>query len=209
MIQWMKETKGSLLIWSVVLGFTLSSLFLVVAIRQRTTVSLQRGTIVEMNVEDYMDSYLNYLASKYKSGELSGGMQIKFDRFTGTVDNKVSPVEEVIDFGESATYPFSGTLSIQWNQCNEPLRGHLLIRDADGDSTLKHDSGLDKLCLPNDIYDDRAGGILVNGPVEIQTINNPFAFQLNGPDIIDNKWHVNLFAQVSNQKKLEKSQIIE
>lgn len=210
MIHFLKETKGSLLIWSVILGFTLSSLFLVVAIRQRSTITLQRATVAEMNVENFLDSYVTYLDAKYRNNELTGSLVINYDQVTGTVENKVTPVEDVIDFGESASYNFSGNVSIQWNDCTDPLKGHLLIRDNNGDSIQTHNGNLGQVCQdPNDRFDDRLGGITVSGPVEIHTINNPFVFELSGPNVIDNKWHVDVSTTVNNHKVIERTHVIE
>lgn len=193
-------TRGSILIWSVMLGFVLTSVFFFFGMRQRAMVSVQRDTTTILNTRAYLESYANYIEtldlSELNNLKSSG---IDFDNgiITGTITNEVSEINGMIDVGSSTSYTFSGNIYVEWSKCPDDLKGGVLINDV----PYSHDSGVE--CGPSETYDDVAGAIAVTDPV-IKTQNTPFNYRITPGDgstqLVDNQWHLEISSELDYGK---------
>ncbi len=181
--------NGSILIWSVMLGFILTSVFFFFSMRQRSTVTAQRDTAEILNARNFLESFADYL-EKHPS-ELSaaydtnlkqtpdGSIQVSLSKLT-------AKIEDEVDFGAENVYKFADDILIEWNECNNS-RGDLLLNGV-----------LYELYNPVttcDSYYDVIGPITVTDPFRIKTLNQPFKYRITsntGQMLTDNKWQLYL-----------------
>lgn len=188
------NTKGSILIWSVLLGFVLTSVFFFFGMRQRANISIQRDTAVILNSKSYLESYADYLETQ--ASVLTDPTTIDFDGIKGLVTKTVNNLEGVADVGISATYSFgdSRQIFVEWNKCSDNLEGDLLVNGA----AYPHNA--DK-CLTTDTgYDDIIGPVTATDLL-VETANAPFYFRITGTDLTDNVWHLELSRDLGYGKK--------
>jgi len=192
----MKKThnnKGSILIWSVMLGFLLTSVFFFFAFSQRKKIEEQRETVDILNARMYLESLADYF-QKYP-----GEKNTTYDDVRILLTQNVQSIEGVADVGAegSAEYQFSGEIFVEWNRCASNLEGDLVINGV----VYEHDAG--NGCDVTDEFDDVAGPINVANPFKIETLNRPFFFRMNGDSLKDNEWHLTLTMDTSYGKEIK------
>ena len=184
------NTKGSILIWSVLLGFVLVSVFFFFSMRQRATITEQRDTAAILNARAYLESYADYLE------EHSDELDTTFDDMQVSLTQQVSKIEGIVDTGSPVTYQFSGDIFVEWNKCSDNLKGDLVVNGV----LYEHDEGTESECAPDEEgYDDVIGPITVTDP-EIETLNAPFYYRITGAGLVDNKWHLDLSTELEYGK---------
>ena len=194
---------GSILIWSVLLGFLLTSVFFFFSVRQRAAITTQRDTAEIMNARTYLESYADY-AEKLDADALNGlkASGIDFDGVHGTVTNESDDITGIADAGATIEYKFSGEIFIEWNKCSDNFKGSLILNNI----LYEHD-GSAECATNNSGYDDIIGPIPVADPFEIKTLNAPFHYRITARDsltkLIDNKWRLNIKMDLSYDKKAE------
>jgi len=206
-----RSTIGSLLIWSVLLGFLLTSVFFFFSVRQRASIAIQQDTAQILNTRQYLESYADYIQNlpQAKLEELKSSVNgISYDDITGTVTNEVNEIIGVADVGvDPMTYEFSGDIFIEWNKCSNNLKGSLFVKDV----LYEHDVSVLE-CLPSASgYDDLIGPITVSNPFTISTLNAPFSYHITPKDasakLIDNKWQLGIKTDLDYGKKIEVKRI--
>ena len=120
-----QKPKGSILIWTVLLGIALTTIFFFFSQRLNLNTALQRKTMEAQNAELYLDSYANYLASltfeelKQVAGQIEDG-----NGLTGTLSNSSKQIKGVVDVGETVTYQVSnGKAKVEWGLCSKNEAG--------------------------------------------------------------------------------------
>jgi len=204
------SNTGSILIWSVLLGFALTSVFFFYSIRQREAIATQRDTAEILDARSYLESYADYV-QKLPSDDLDNLKKdgINFDNILGTVTNEVDKITGTADIGVLVSYKFSGEIFIEWNKkviCPDGLypidqHGDLIVNDI----LYKHDPT--KECQVEQEYDDVIGPIAVTDQFEIKTLNVPFYYEITAKDaskkLIDNKWTLDIKTTLDYGKQIE------
>ena len=185
-----RSPKGSILIWTLMLGFVLTSVFFFFAMRQRAAIAIERDTAAILNARTYVESYAGYLENLSESDLNNIKGSVDFDGIRGTITNEVDEIESAVDFEATATYEFSGDIYIEWNKCSNNLKGDLKLNDA-----LYKTKGTG--CTNSKDYDDVIGPISLSGTsFDIETMNAPFKYRITektgASTLVDNKWHMNL-----------------
>lgn len=180
---WSTDRKGSILIWTLLLGFVLTSVFFFFAMRQRAQIAIERDTAAILNAKTYVESYAGYL-EKHPSE-----LDTTFDGIQVKLTQNVDEIEGSVDFGQTMTYEFSGDIYIEWNKCTDTLKGDLYLN-----SSLYEKSGGG--CTAKKDYDDVIGPVTVTNPFTIKTMNAPFKYRITektgASTLVDNKWHLDL-----------------
>jgi len=183
--------KGSILIWSVLLGFVLTSVFFFFGMRQRANIAIQRDTALILNSKMYLESYADYLEANAQE------TAINFDGIKGGVTKIVNKIEGIADIGVATNYQFGASkqIFVEWNKCSDNLGGGLMVNGA----VYTHD-GTPDCDQAETEYDDVIGPITVTDPI-IETANAPFYFRITGTDLTDNEWHLELERDLGYGKK--------
>jgi len=184
-----RKPKGSILIWSVLLGFVLTSVFLFFGTRQRRNVAIQRETAEILNQRAYLESYADYLQANPTE------INTTFDNINVELTQYVPQIQGVADADAPVNYNFSDTVFIEWNRCSDPFRGDLRVNGA----LYQHDSG--SVCGAVDPgFDDVASSLTVSAPFTIETANIPFEYKITGSNLVDNQWHLDLKTELDYGK---------
>ena len=207
--------RGSILIWTVLLGFMLTSIVFFFSVRLRDNSGLERDTMFYKNQKTYLESYVNYLES-LDDTELDGLKgTLDFDGIKGILDNEFFEVEGFLDSGDSVTYEFvsapalaaTTSITIEWNLCSENHNGNLVLTHADG--TGIHYSGSSTTC--DEEYKNKINSNIntsdTNKSFTIQALDSPFYYKINSTDgttkIIDKKWHITAYIDGGYGKKIK------
>lgn len=181
------------MIWSVMLGFVLTSVFFFFGIRQRMTIQVQRDTAEILNAKAYLEAYADYLENETRQNPRE--FKREFDGIQGVVTQKLTEIEGAVDFGESKVYTFNADIFVAWNLCKDgkaseqgDLKLNKVIYDKNTNATG---------CQNNKKFNNVAGPISINSQTQLnlQTLNHPFHYQLtekNGKTLTDNQWHMEL-----------------
>ena len=120
------NTKGSILIWTVLIGMVLTSVFFFTATRLRLNTQVQRETIAIQNQRAYLQSYMDYVKEKEPTPETH-----TFDEMKIEIVNQQDTIEGFLDSGETKDYTditSSDTVEVCWNTGTEA--GDLLIENS-------------------------------------------------------------------------------
>jgi hypothetical protein len=196
------------MIWTVMLGLLLTSVFFFFSMRERMMLSVQRDTAAIQNAKLLLGSYADYL-EKYPTENPSG-----VDGVTVKLTKKMDSIESVADFGpgKQQTYDFNGSIYVEWNKCvtvsqdrKPDSTGDLLLNDV----LNKHLAS--STCEANEDYADVVGPISVTDTFTIKTLNTPFYFRIKpvSGQLTDNRWHLDLTEDLDYGKKITISRTFE
>ncbi len=197
------KNKGSIMIWTLLLGISLTTVFFFFSQRLNANVAAQRETIEHVKAEAFINSYADYIEQlDLANTELKEG-DIGFYGIEGTLTNDVLSITGSLDAGEeSAEYKFSDEVTIEWNLCSDNKLTDITVEDG-GDTTYEHPAG--PACassLPG--YDDEVT-IMVNDPFKIKAQSGPLHYRITSttPDtnLEDNVWHLNVELPIGFRKK--------
>lgn len=187
-----RGTKGTILIWTVLLGVMLTSVFFFTAMRLSGMGAEQRQTIQYQNQKAYLNSYVAYLM-KYPSeiDKEVDGINIKLTQ-------NVNEITGILDSGKTSDpYPFAGTINVEWNLCADNQKGDL---DVQGMPYGYTGGG----CTASKEYDDSATGINVPSGFTITAPNAPFHYKITSANQLkDSKWHLTASIDLGYGKKIE------
>lgn len=192
MIKKTKHNRGSILIWSVLLGFVLTSVFFFFGMRQRATITEQRETATILNARAYLTSYADYLEKN------SDELDMTFDdNIQVSLTRTVNEIEGVADLDSEVEYEFEGDIFVEWNKCSDNLKADLKVND------ILYSHTDEEYSITDEGYDDVIGPITVSSPFTIKTLNAPFHYRITGTGLVDNKWHLELITELEYGKKIE------
>ena len=118
------NTKGSILIWTVLIGMVLTSVFFFTATRLRLNTQVQRETIAIQNQRAYLQSYMDYVKEKEPTPETH-----TFDEMKIEIVNQQDTIEGFLDSGEIKDYTdITTNVEVCWNLTGEA--GDLLIENG-------------------------------------------------------------------------------
>ena len=118
------SARGSILIWTLLMGISLATVFFYFSQRLNSNMAAQRETIEYQNARLYFESYVAYILSlDHATLETMRG-DIDFDNgeITGTLTNAAETLTGVLDSGDSVQFSaaFGGLgdrVKVQWDAC--------------------------------------------------------------------------------------------
>ena len=197
--------KGSILIWTVLLGMVLTTVFFYFSTRLQGTSSVSRNAMEYQAGEAYLDSYLNYLQTLDFAELTTISSPIIFDNMTITLDNEVAEITGVIDFEETKT--FEGTtglnLLVEWNMCGESENGFITTSPTPISTPI-----ID--CSTSDYNNKHVIAPLI-GPLTVTNKNSPTSFRIrsqnhaSGEKIDSNTWSITGKMNLGYGRKIQKN----
>ncbi len=189
--------QGSILIWTVMLGLTLTTIFFYFSQRLNLAAAIQRKSIEEQSAVQFLESYADYVESLDAVGlkTLSGDLDYYDGLITGTLINQSKTVEGGLDTGEAIEYQANGTIIVEWGLCDNNEKGRPLTIEPEPEDEINTGN-----C---GIYDSNTQ---VTGPtITLSAPLAPLNYRLSPLDnavIEGNTWHLDLKMQVNNKKIL-------
>lgn len=192
-----KHNAGTLMIWTVLFGLLLSSVYFSVATRGMRVY----GDLVEAQKtkdrQDYLESYAEVLMGlDLPTLENLSSIDLPGEGISGTLTNLVSAITGILDHGESDSFNLNEPILIQWNQCNLNEKGDLLLNGE----TLEYHRGN---CSENQNYADTIS-LTPTGTLTLHAITEPFHYQIVSEadnTLRDKKWHLSLSLRSSQGGK--------
>ncbi len=210
-----KKPQGSILIWTVLLGVSLSAVFFFFAQRLNFNAAVQRKSITHQNTTKFIESYADYLES-LTDAELEtliiepnfqNELQIINDQLdnevvsgslsnsTSSINGKVPPNNSIVNHEIQG-----GDALLEWNLCNLEDDRELSI------SLVMSDEEFD-LCESN-IYQNR--GVLSGDPIELEleTTNTPVSYRITPyppeaeTSFTSDQWILDLQIEFSPRKRV-------
>ncbi len=114
------NSKGSILIWTVLLGVLLATAFLFFSLRFGDGKALQRLAMDQANQKAYVESYSNYIQALPEADLMALEGELSFDegQIVGQLTNNVEALEGVLDAGQQKTFEgVAGGIVIRFNLC--------------------------------------------------------------------------------------------
>lgn len=121
----MIRSRGSIMIWTLLLGISLATVFFFFAQRLGANVASQRKTMEYQNAKVFLESYVAYIEGldSLSLGAIRDGDPIDLNGITGTVTNEAETITGILDVGDNISYtadvPSSPTdkIQIEWDAC--------------------------------------------------------------------------------------------
>ena len=190
-----QNNKGTILIWTVLLGVMLTSVFFFLAMRLSGLGLSQRETMEYQNQKAYLESYVAYLMENPSEPDTT------FDNIEVELTQNVSEITGVLDSQGEVEYGFSGTIIIDWNLCSDNNKGDMEVQGV----IHVHDSASE--CSSSSAgHDDQESGVNVPDPFSIKAPNAPFHYKITpglGTQLKDNKWHLEASMDLGYGKKIK------
>ena len=189
------------MIWTLLLGISLATVFFFFSQRLSSNVEAQRETIEYQNARLFFESYVAYVQS-LGSGTLAGMRgPIDFQGITGTLTNEQEIITGILDADTEITYtadipnPATDNIKIEWDICPPDDIEALEIDGAPPIPGVNGCSGL--------FYEKAVGQ--TSSPFTLSAPAGPTYYSLtaiNDAILYDNKWQLNLEYPVGFRKKL-------
>ncbi len=206
------NSRGSILIWTMLLGLSLATVFFFFSQRLNANASSQRETMEYLNSKIFLESYVDYIQglnlNDLNSLKAPDGT-ISFDSgtITGTLTNEVDVIVGSVDaLGESANYNFADDVKIEWNLCADNNKSDLTVGDVNAYPPYAH---VNNPCTP-DGYDDMKASLGVDDPFKIKSTGAPFQYSITSntaTPLLDNKWQLDIEISLGFRKKLTANRI--
>lgn len=200
----MNRSRGSIMIWTLLLGISLATVFFFFAQRLGANVASQRETMEYQSTKIFFESYIAYLEGLGLAdlNTIKAAGDINLEGISGTVTNEVTEITGVLDAGESVTYGITGDgtekAKIEWDHCDD--QDDLEILDVDPNIGVAETD-----CPPGDIeYDNYAESIAAT--FDLEATAAPVSYRIlpmTEPTVLlDNKWQIDLEMSLGFRKKL-------
>jgi len=201
--------QGSIMIWTLLMGISLTVVFFFFSQRLNAGVASQRATMEYQNARLLAESYADYLENltlaELKTIKTAGGT-IDFEGIKGTLTNDADAITGSVDAGmESIQYHFTDTVKIQWNLCSQNFESDLIV--INGASPLfPHVVPPPPNCGPSTQgYDDETTLAVIN-PFSLKSNGVPFYYSISSttPDksVPSNEWQLKLEIPLGLRKKV-------
>ena len=201
----LREKSGSILIWSLLLGLSLASVFFFFSQRLNQNSAAQRETIKYQNAVGLLESYADYLQTLLPSDlvDMRNVGSIDFEGITGFVTNFTMVITGSLDVGDTAhieaSIPGGDKVKIEWNLCDNneegipititpaptspPIEGNCTFPDIDYDAV-------------SDTTDESFSLYAPYAPVSYRV--SPYDVE----KLYSNKWTMNLSMIIGSRKKV-------
>ncbi len=189
------NNKGSIMIWTVLLGVLLTTVFFFTATRLQFNASVQRETIAIQNQRAYLESFVEYAKSK-------GPGVYNFEGMNITISDQVDTIEGFLDIGDIVQFTFIDDVTVCWNQGTE--NGDIIINDDP--------KGAGVPCSNSGSYSSTVA-ISDGVPLKLQTLQAPLHYYVEsnpvGTQLIDVKKHLTATASLEYGKEIRIEEIFE
>jgi len=201
MFKYIKHNRGSILIWSVMIGFIMLSGFFFFSMRQISKINASSEAIEYQNQKAYFDSYIEYLKNNPAESDHSDFNGITVEYLTHNTDE----ITGFLDTYEEDTYNFGGDITIYWNECSDNNKADFLLTNGVVEDLKQHITV--PSCPPESIgYDDDIDETVTN-PFSIGAINAPLYYRItpNGmaTQLVDEKWHLKAYMDLDYGQTFE------
>ncbi len=191
-----KKPKGSILIWTVLLGISLTTAFFFFSQRLNLSTALQRNVLEEQNAQLFLESYADYLESlTFEQLKMAAG-ELNYEGITGTLTNSLPQTKGVLDSNQTLVYNVaSGKARIEWALCSNGEAGRLLeLEPMDSTGTTDCNAAYERWAESKDAtpFSLKAGVI----PVSYKII------PLGSAILYDKTWKMDLKLAFSPKKTL-------
>ena len=182
------------MIWTLLLGISLTTVFFFFSQRLNANVAAQRETIEHVKAEGFINSYADYVEQLDQATvELKEG-GVGFYGIEGTLTNDFQSIGGYLDAGEeSLEYEFTDEVNIEWNLCSDNKKADLTVEDG-ADTTYAHPGG--PSCSSSSPGYDDGVVVMVNNPFKIKATGGPFYYRITstslGALLQDNVWHLDI-----------------
>ncbi|MBN2306839.1 hypothetical protein JXD20_02540 [Candidatus Peregrinibacteria bacterium] len=199
------ESRGSILIWTLLLGISLATVFFFFAQRLNSNVAAQRETIQYQNARLLFESYITYVQS-LDSATLAGMRgDINFEgMITGTLTNEAKMITGVLDAGAEAIFtanfpnPAADKIKIEWDLCPPD---DIEVLELDGSSPGIGSGG----CT---VFNYERSGETMAASFTLSAPAGPTHYRLtaiNDATLYDSKWQLDIEYPIGFRKKLTTS----
>ncbi|MDH5597427.1 MAG: hypothetical protein OEY44_04935 [Candidatus Peregrinibacteria bacterium] len=203
-----RNIRGSILIWTLLLGLSLATVFFFFAQRLNMNSANQRDTIQYQNARALIESYADYL-SALDAASLSGlssELSLLDGAITGTLSNAVPYIEGVLDAGASVSLdasfptPASDKVKVEWDAC--PVSATEIL-EISGSPSLASGN------CPSLAYENSAE--LTDASFTLTAPAGPVSYRVSpigGAVILDNKWQLHLEMPVNFRRSITIDKVI-
>jgi len=177
-----KQNKGSILIWTVLLGLVLTSVFFFLSVRLGVLGSAQRDAMEYQSSKAYLDSYVAYL--KQESIQIDAEVNGIYINLTQIVDE----ITGFVDSGDSKVYSITDVVNVEYNTCEgaTAVETGVIITDPTGTSSSNY-------CNSSQEYDSRVT-VDAGGTLTITSVGAPTHFRIRSTTatntLTDTLWHL-------------------
>lgn len=122
-----KNPRGSILIWTVLLGISLTTVFFFFSQRLNLNAAVQRKSLEQQNAQVFLESYADYLASlTFENLKASAG-EIDYNGIKGSLTNAATQVKGALDANQTLTHQIGGgPVRVEWGLCINNEAGRVL-----------------------------------------------------------------------------------
>lgn len=200
-----RNLKGSIMIWTLMMGVSLAVVFFFFSLRLNSSVTAQRQTMEYLNARLLTDSYEAYLENLSAAQLNSIKGPINFHGLTGTLTNDSDQLTGVVDEdAESSPFHFGGSVKIEWNLCSKNLKADLILKSG-AETTHAHHAG-PSCSSSNPDYDDSIPATVVTDPFTLKSNGAPFYYRITstvaGTPLPGPEWLISFNLPVSFRKNI-------
>lgn len=197
-------SRGSILIWTLLMGIALATVFFFFAQRLGANVSSQRETMEYQNAKLFLESYVAYLQGLDEVELESLRGEVDFMGISGTLTNVTEEITGVLDSGKSIEYsadipsPPTDYVKVEWDSCPADVTEVLEIDGSDPGATPGGCAGLD--------YDKAVSQ--TTSPFVLSAIAAPTSYRLTPIEaaiLYDKRWKLDLSYSLGFRKRLTSS----
>jgi len=192
------KPKGSILIWTVLLGVTLTTVFFFFSQRLNLNSALQRKSLEISAQKEFIKSYANYLESLDQATLLAMPKQIEFEGITGSLSNEISEIKGMTDVNDTLVFNVTnGQAQVEFNFCGKQEKGRAL--EITNTESLTIDE------CGNAAYDGLAV-TKANSNFELSSGNAPVSYRITPFDetaiLESKKWRLELDLEQSGENPI-------
>lgn len=112
------KPKGSLLIWTVLLGILMTTAFFFLAQRLNLNASVQSKIAQEQAAELFLNSYADYLQNLPFEDLILQAGEINYEGIVGNLSNSIPQIKGGLDSNQSISYTVAeGKAKVEWGLC--------------------------------------------------------------------------------------------
>lgn len=195
------HTRGSIMIWTLVMGIALTSVFFFFAQRLGATIANQRSTMEYLNAQAFAESYADYLEHLPLASLQTLKGTLDFNGLTGTLTNELPEITGALDTGQQVTFSFADTVKIKWNLCVKNLQADLTVVNGGTITTYPHHT-TGPSCNPlSPGYDDTIEPVILTNPFTLKSLSTPLSYSIvsttTDQPLLSNEWKLEVEMPVS------------
>jgi hypothetical protein len=188
------------MIWIVLLGVILTSVFFFFALRLNMNALIQRQATEELNKRAFFESYVGYLMEN--PSEINSQ---EFEGVTVTLTQEVEEIRGVLDVDQEIEYPIDKAVKVEWNLCSKNYKMPIEI----GEDRYEH--ATDPSCSTSSPGYDDMQDLTVSNSLKLKAIGAPTHYRITpqspNDTVTDNKWHLTAEMDLGRWKKVRRVEV--